>query len=127
MPVYELLMITKKLATKTTQDLIQNRSNNAVQKSLLKYCATFVLDHKGVVRELSSLGNRELPYRMKSHQEIHSYGWYLTMKFDSSPKIMSELSKSLKLNEHVIRHSIVNVGDSLKQVTAHVDLTDIKN
>ncbi len=48
---------------------------------------------------------------------IASLTRYYTMKFDSSPETMQNLSKSLKLNESVIRHSIVKLGSRISEIT----------
>ncbi|KAJ3331843.1 hypothetical protein HDU91_003229 [Kappamyces sp. JEL0680] len=102
MPLYELVMIAKSQARKGTMKAMANNPMDPEKKhlkELLKFCATHVLDNKGVVREFENSGTRDLPYRMKRHQEIHERGIYLTMKFDSSPRIMMTLSKALSLNE----------------------------
>ena len=41
------------------------------------------------------------------------------MKFDSSPQTMSKLSKALSLNESVIRHTILNTGGSLSDISSY--------
>ncbi|KAL2916463.1 hypothetical protein HK105_203896 [Polyrhizophydium stewartii] len=115
MPAYELVLIARAASAISTSEAAQFK---ALHKTLLKSCATHVLDSNGVVRQFSFLGWKPLPYRMKRHQEIFTHGSYYTMLFDSSPETMSSLSKSLALNESVVRHTIINCGDSLKAVTS---------
>ena len=49
------------------------------------------------------------------------------MKFDSSPKTMKKLSKALALNETVIRHTILNAGSSLTDVSSYVPPESVKS
>ena len=48
------------------------------------------------------------------------------MLFDSCPKTMIELQKSLKANDLVIRHTVINMGDSLKKRSGYVGVLDHK-
>jgi small subunit ribosomal protein S6 len=98
-----------------------------IVRNILKSSAKHILDHKGVVRKFENLGTKQLPYRMKRHQEIFEHGTYYTMKFDSSPKVMNSLSDALKLNENVIRHSIVKLGDKLGQISDYSAPERVKN
>ncbi|KAI8919647.1 ribosomal protein S6 [Entophlyctis helioformis] len=118
MPLYELVVIarTRAKVMALSQEAIQ--TDKVVHKKLLKFCAQNVLDNNGVVRQFVNLGKRSLPYRMKRHQEIFETGSYYAMHFDSSPDTMSQLSRSLALNEDVVRHTVIKVGDSLKATTA---------
>lgn len=91
-----------------------------------------ILDQRGVVRQFQNLGDRDLPYRMKRHQEIHSVGKYsefkrsyFSMLFDSSPATMIQLQNSLKKNENVIRHTVVKMGDSLSSISEYKDPREI--
>ncbi|KAJ3386158.1 hypothetical protein HDU92_002665 [Lobulomyces angularis] len=91
-------------------------SENDAAKAVLRTSALQLLDAGAVVRRLSSYGNEEqLPYRMKRHQTVHSTGRYVSILFDSSPKVMKELHKTLGFDERVIRRSVVNVADTLKK------------
>ncbi|KAJ3285672.1 hypothetical protein HK104_009379 [Borealophlyctis nickersoniae] len=88
-------------------------------KAILRMAALHVLDSGGVVRKFENLGDKALPYRMKRHQEIFSEGIYCTMLFDSSVEAMDALDKMLKFDERVIRHTLINAGDSLTKVTSY--------
>ncbi|KAJ3273007.1 28S ribosomal protein S6, mitochondrial [Terramyces sp. JEL0728] len=115
--LYELLLIAK---SNTTRDIPKLTAQNEQLKSLLTFCAKHVLDSNGVVREITNLGQKQLPYRMKRHQEIFDQGQYFSMKFDSSAQTMFNLKKALNLNETVIRNSIVKLGSSLASTTDYV-------
>jgi small subunit ribosomal protein S6 len=94
--------------------------NKTLAKDLLSFCAKHILNNNGVVRKFENLGSKSLPYRMKRHQEIFDCGSYFTMTFDSNPQVMDDLCKQLKLNESVIRHSIVKKGDRLTDVSGYI-------
>jgi small subunit ribosomal protein S6 len=125
MPLYELLVITKCLRTATAVSALVREAG--IAKSVLSFSARHVLDNGGVVRNFQNLGTKQLPYRMKRHQEIFDHGSYYTMKFDSSPKVMQNLSHSLKLNENIIRHSIVNLGSKLGEISDYEPPERVKN
>ncbi|KAH6563838.1 hypothetical protein BASA50_009230 [Batrachochytrium salamandrivorans] len=118
--MYELVLIARSAAHSLSTALSVREAEKRTHRQLLKFCAMHVLDNNGVVRQFINLGNKDLPYRMKRHQEIFSRGSYFVMQFDSSPQIMAALSSSLALNEDVIRHTMINCGDSLKAVTSHI-------
>jgi small subunit ribosomal protein S6 len=120
MPLYELTLLarTVQAAQATLQSAIETKN---MHQKLLKSCALHVLDKKGVVRQFQNLGERSLPYRMKRHQQIFDYASYYSMTFDCSPRTMIRLQKSLKLNENVIRHTVVKLGDNIPSITDYRD------
>jgi small subunit ribosomal protein S6 len=69
-----LMVIARCLKTPTEFRTLQQETS--VIKNLLKHCATHVLNNKGVVRKFENLGTKQLPYRMKRHQEIFDHGSY---------------------------------------------------
>lgn len=48
------------------------------------------------------------------------------MLFDSSPSSMIKLSRSLKLNETVIRHTMLNLGSKLSAVSPYINPNTLK-
>ena len=121
MVLYELLMITRcqaKAAGKFNYGVYS--VDKPLIRKLLDQCTRQILNNNGVVRKFENLGSKQLPYRMKRHQEIFDSGSYFTITFDSSPKVMEELCANLKLNEAVIRHSILKLGDRLCTVSEYV-------
>ncbi|EGF80454.1 hypothetical protein BATDEDRAFT_25050 [Batrachochytrium dendrobatidis JAM81] len=118
--MYELVLIARTKVNSMSIATGVLQAEKAKHKQLLKQCAMHVLDNNGVVRQFINLGKKDLPYRMKRHQEIHAKGAYFTMQFDASPLVMKSLSSSLALNEDVIRHTVINCGDSLEAVTTHI-------
>ncbi|KAI9098733.1 hypothetical protein DFS34DRAFT_87485 [Phlyctochytrium arcticum] len=89
-------------------------------QKVLKTAALHILDSQGVVRRFDKLQVRPsdaLPYRMKRHQEIFERGEYYTMEFFAAPKVMKELSRTLSYDENVIRHTMIKLGDSVRDLT----------
>ncbi|KAI8906711.1 hypothetical protein EDD86DRAFT_209595 [Gorgonomyces haynaldii] len=119
MTKYELVLLTKTVRPMTSS-FNTITSMRDTHKALLKECAKFVLDNQGVVRQFQNLGERDLPYRMKRHQQLFDYASYYTMTFDASPRTMIELQKQLKRNELVIRHTVINLGNSLQETTGYL-------
>ena len=124
MPFYELVLIAKAIPS-SQSSVSSNLAMKNIHKKLLKLCATHVLDRNGVVRQFNHLGERPLPYRMKRHQQIFDYARYkysssyFAIQFDANPATMKSLCDELKHNEAVIRHTVINMGNSLKAVTQH--------
>ncbi|TPX67703.1 hypothetical protein SpCBS45565_g03599 [Spizellomyces sp. 'palustris'] len=89
-------------------------------QKLIKESALQILDRKGVVKgfELTD-ADKTLPYRMKRHQEIFDSGDYFVMQFYSSPQSMRALSRSLRYDQRVIRHTMIKVGESLAELSAY--------
>jgi hypothetical protein len=53
------------------------------------------------------LGTRPLAYRMKAHKRFFLRGRYVRVRYDSSPRVMAAVRKSLKTNEDVVRFLVV--------------------
>ena len=43
---------------------------------------------------------------------------YVTMVFDAHPSSMESLKKTVEFEEHVIRHTVIKIGDSVKHNAA---------
>ncbi|TPX35301.1 hypothetical protein SmJEL517_g02332 [Synchytrium microbalum] len=84
----------------------------------MKLAALHVLDRNGVVRKLTHSRPDALPYRMKRYREVHSTGSYMTMEFDAHPSTMESLLKAVAFEEHVIRHNVIKLGDSVKKTAS---------
>ncbi|HEY3294671.1 MAG TPA: 30S ribosomal protein S6 [bacterium] len=59
----------------------------------------------GVMRRWERWGKRRLAFEIKGRQ----YGYYVLAVYDSEPKFMAELERSVRLNPTVIRHLITVV------------------
>ncbi|KAJ3081795.1 hypothetical protein HK102_002124, partial [Quaeritorhiza haematococci] len=137
MPLYELICIARTTATNhlplpTAASAAASAASKAFKSkdadlaNLMKTAGLHILDRGGVVRKFENIGSRQLPYRMRRHQEIFDHGHYWSMLFDASPSTMQSLLKTLSYDERVIRHTSIKVGDSLQKVTQVNDWLDRK-
>jgi small subunit ribosomal protein S6 len=74
-----------------------------VETDLRKLNDTIAAD--GLVRKWERWGKRRLSFEIKGRQ----YGYYVLTVFDSEPKSISELERSVRINPLVIRHLVTVV------------------
>ncbi|KAL1921465.1 mitochondrial 37S ribosomal protein bS6m [Calcarisporiella thermophila] len=111
MPFYELVCIARSgLAQTSLRDLV-------------KTSTTYILDRGGVVRGFQNWGERELPHRIKRHQQKHSDGLYWVMQFDSNPQIVQELTRKMRVDPRVLRHTFIKLGTKLEDIVARPEKT----
>ncbi|XP_028409535.1 28S ribosomal protein S6, mitochondrial-like [Dendronephthya gigantea] len=112
MPRYELSLITRALS-------------NEGLANILRRVATLVMEQGGVVRKMENLGEQELPYRMRAHNEWHTQGRYFLFDMDIGPTQLPSFQKELKLDTDLIRPRLVklrpkkNVDDVLHCWTSY--------
>ncbi|OZJ04951.1 hypothetical protein BZG36_01746 [Bifiguratus adelaidae] len=111
MPFYELVCIAR-------SNLLQANLKDLVRTSTLQ-----ILDHGGVVRGFQNLGDRPIPHRIKKHQVYHNDGKYWLMHFDTNPTVVEGLTKKLRTDPRVIRHTVVRLGSKLEDVLQRPDQT----
>ncbi|CAE6444631.1 unnamed protein product [Rhizoctonia solani] len=104
MPFYELLCISSHF--KDYKHI----------KELVTVTAQHVMNHGGVVRNITSMGTKVLPQRMRSHQQWHTTGDYWTMHFDTSPKVMQALGARMRQDPRVIRVNTIKLGEKLEDI-----------
>ncbi|KAK3815297.1 MAG: 30S ribosomal protein S6 [Benniella sp.] len=95
-------------------------------KDLVKQTSLIVMNKGGVVRSLKPLGEKQLPYRIRKHQEYHVQGFQWTMHFDSNPSAITELNKRLKVDPRVLRHAVIRLGSKLEDIIASPEKTGTK-
>lgn len=84
---------------------------HAEAKALASTIGKLVINNKGVVREVQSLGCRPLPKLMTKAGERHFQGSHFLMLFDSSSAVQREIIRSLKNDPRVIRVNLLRVDD----------------
>lgn len=62
---------------------------------------------KGKVTEVEEWGKRKLAYEIKRHME----GYYVVCKFDASPESVTELERTLKISDPVLRFLVVRLEE----------------
>ena len=90
MPSYELSLVIRTLAR---PDLV----------STLKRTAEMILDHGGILRKFTSLGNKPLPYRMKGNNMWHKEATYFLIQFDAPSAAMEQVADAVRRDIDVIR------------------------
>jgi small subunit ribosomal protein S6 len=71
--------------------------------NLLTGLSKIVLTSNGVVASVSNFGIQDLAYRMRAHQEFHTEGRYMQLRYIMSPKTIVELERTLKLDPRMLR------------------------
>lgn len=102
--LYELIAIARTHTNKAEIKAIHDDAR-AVANTIGK----LIINNRGVVRRIVSLGPMYLPKYIKQDQQVHFQGSYFTMLFDSSSSVQSELLRILKGDPRVIRSSIFKV------------------
>ncbi|XP_047124538.1 small ribosomal subunit protein bS6m [Hydra vulgaris] len=94
MPRYELLLITRALERPQLKIVLQRTAANLFQQ-------------EAIIRKIESMGQQELPYRMKSNSVWHTHGNYFLfdayIKLDKLPFIRKELS----FDSDIIRQTFI--------------------
>ena len=91
MPAYETtIMISTLTSRKRTIDLLKGVIN-------------LVLERKGVVMDVNSLGTRALAYDVKKHKQTHSSANYAILNMYTNPSTLQEAHKLLRYDENVVR------------------------
>ncbi|ODV81584.1 mitochondrial ribosomal protein [Suhomyces tanzawaensis NRRL Y-17324] len=82
-----------------------------------------ILNNRGVIRDITSLGARPLPKIMSKEQEKHFQGYHFLMGFDVSSNVQAQLLRTLRSDPRILRANILkqpmtkslNVGSSVQQ------------
>lgn len=82
-----------------------------------------ILNNRGVIREITSMGARPLPKIMSKEQERHFQGYHFLMNFDVLSKVQAQLLRTLRSDPRILRANILkhdmtktlNTGSSLAQ------------
>ncbi|KAK5082507.1 hypothetical protein LTR70_008393 [Exophiala xenobiotica] len=82
-------------------------------KDVARTTGSLILSRTGTIRNLSNWGVFDLPRPTVKYQTQHHKGHYFCMTFDSSASVQAEVRRQLGLNPHMIRFSMVKVGDKL--------------
>lgn len=87
-----------------------------------------ILNNRGVIRDITSLGPKPLNKIISKDQERHFQGYHFLMGFDSSSTVQQELLRTLRRDPRILRATItkndmnqkLNSGNSiLRALGAH--------
>ncbi|KAK7935012.1 mitochondrial 37S ribosomal protein YmS16 [Apiospora marii] len=85
--------------------------NLAEVKEIVSTTGALILRERGVIRGLSNWGVFSLPRAVSAHQMRHSTGHYFAMRYDASVDTQKSVSKVLRNDPRMIRHTSVKLGD----------------
>lgn len=105
---YELFAIAR-----ITDPLMANNEAMRIASTIGK----LILNNRGVIREITSLGPRPLPKIMSKEQERHFQGYHFMMAFDSSPAVQHELLRTVRRDPRILRSSIIK-NDMTKKLNS---------
>nr|XP_006630607.1 PREDICTED: 28S ribosomal protein S6, mitochondrial [Lepisosteus oculatus] len=94
MPRYELALILKAMQRPEI-------------KAVLRRTVETLLERGAVVRELQSLGERTLPYKISKHNMRHTRGGYFLVDFHAAPSEIPSLLDHLERDVDVVRPTVV--------------------
>lgn len=103
-------------------------------KEAVKIASTvgkMILNNRGVIRDITSLGPRALPKIMTKEQEKYFQGYHFLMSFDVSLSVQQHLLRTLRNDPRILRANIMkhdmrsklNVGNSFKQAAEALNKT----
>ncbi|XP_072018791.1 small ribosomal subunit protein bS6m-like [Amphiura filiformis] len=72
----------------------------------VKRALTFVIENGGIVRKLESMGEKNLPYRMRAHQENFTKGHYFVVDFEAAPSLLGLLGNFQHRDIDVIKQGV---------------------
>lgn len=81
-----------------------------------------ILNNRGIIRDITSLGARPLPKIISKEQERHFQGFHFLLGFDSSATVQQQLLRTLRSDPRILRANIMrrdlkdklNVGFSIQ-------------
>lgn len=85
-----------------------------------------ILNNRGVIREVTSMGTRPLPKIITKDHARHFQGYHFLMNFDCLSRVQAQLLRTLRQDPRVIRASILkhdmskqlNTGSSIQQAVS---------
>lgn len=86
-------------------------------KEAIKIVSTIgklILNNRGVIRDITSLGARPLPKIMSKEQERHFQGHHFLMGFDVSANVQAQLLRTLRNDPRILRANIMKQDMSKK-------------
>ncbi|CUM46289.1 uncharacterized protein AC631_00100 [Debaryomyces fabryi] len=95
---YELMAISR-----ISDPLKTNKEATKIVSTLGK----LILNNRGIIRDITSLGPRTLPKIVSKDQERHFQGYHFLMGFDVSSNVQQELLRTLRRDPRVLRANII--------------------
>lgn len=100
--------------------IVRIQDPSVIQKEASKVAATIgrlILNNRGLVRKITSLGPKPLPKVITKDTEQHFQGYNFVMAFDSSSAVQQELFRTLRRDPRILRSTITKI-DMKKNLNA---------
>jgi len=82
-------------------------------ESVISQIKDTIVNNGGEIREIENWGRKRLAYMIKKSK----VGYYLIIRFNASPNLISKLERSYQLDEHILRYLTVKLdADALEQI-----------
>lgn len=102
---YELFAIAR-----ISDPLMANKEATKIASTVGK----LILNNRGVIRDITSLGPKPLPKIISKDQERHFQGYQFMMGFDTSSAVQQELLRTIRRDPRILRSSIIKNDMSKK-------------
>lgn len=87
--------------------IVKTTLEESVVKSTVESLTSIITDMKGKVENSKDMGQRELAYPIK--KEIS--GFYYVLTVEASHEAIAEFDRKARLNENILRHQIIKLGE----------------
>ena len=82
-------------------------------ESVISQIKDTIINNGGEIREIENWGRKRLAYMIKKSK----VGYYIIIRFNASPNLISKLERSYQLDEHILRYLTVKLdADALEQI-----------
>lgn len=95
---YELMAISR-----ISDPLKSNKEASRIASTI----GRLILNNRGVIRDITSLGPRYLPKIVSKDQERHFQGYHFILGFDVSTNVQQELLRTLRRDPRILRANII--------------------
>ncbi|RLV90817.1 37S ribosomal protein MRP17 mitochondrial [Spathaspora sp. JA1] len=111
---YELFAIAR---------IVDPVNKNRDAKRIATTVGRLILANRGIIRDITSIGDRPLPRILTKDQERHYQGFQFTIGFDCSSNVQVQLLRTLRQDPRILRANIIkhdthgkfNPGTSMQQ------------
>ena len=95
---YELMAISR-----ISDPLKSNKEASRIASTI----GRLILNNRGIIRDITSLGPRYLPKIVSKDQERHFKGYHFILGFDVSTNVQQELLRTLRRDPRILRANII--------------------
>jgi len=82
-------------------------------ESVISQIRDTIINNGGEIREIENWGRKRLAYMIKKSK----VGYYIIIRFNATPNLISKLERSYQLDEHILRYLTVKLdADALEQI-----------